>query len=163
MRLPKSRILYSSSVAATRRLADDFIKKITTSTIFSLAGPIGSGKTAFVQGLGVSLGIRQRITSPTFTLLHEYPMKKKWRGWTFYHFDLYRMKSVEDFFREGFEEIFQRPRSIIAIEWPNRVLRFLPPRRTLFFSFSTVKKKLPGQARSKTSSTVKKIVITKKL
>src|SRR3989344_8203946 len=91
MRLSDSRVFHSSSPAATRRLAAEFAKKISVSTIFSLTGPIGSGKTTFVQGLGDSLGIRPAITSPTFTLLHEYPLKKRWAGWTLYHFDLYQI------------------------------------------------------------------------
>jgi tRNA threonylcarbamoyladenosine biosynthesis protein TsaE len=86
-------------------------------TVLALSGELGAGKTTFVQGLALGLGISESIQSPTFVLMNHY------EGLT--HFDLYRLKSASDFTGLGFEEYFEGE-GICAIEWPERIESILP-------------------------------------
>ena len=74
--------------------------------VISLSGDLGAGKTVFVQGLGAALGVQQRITSPTFTLLHEYSGR-----YQILHLDVYRLDSVQEVLDLGFEELLDPGRS----------------------------------------------------
>ena len=71
-----------------------------------------------VQGLG---GSQDMVQSPTFVYLHHYPTNPP-----VFHFDLYRLRSIDDFFAMGFEEYFEKE-GITAIEWPERIASILPP------------------------------------
>lgn len=84
--------------------------------VFALSGNLGAGKTTFVQGLALGLGIEESVTSPTFVYLQIYD--------GLYHFDLYRMKSGDDFIKLGFNEYFNT--GICAIEWPEKIDAILP-------------------------------------
>jgi len=86
--------------------------------VVALSGDLGAGKTTFVQGLALGLGIKEPIQSPTFVLLNLY------KG--LYHFDLYRLKNESDFTSLGFEEYFEKD-GICVIEWPDRIAKILPP------------------------------------
>lgn len=99
---------------------------IEKTAVFALRGELGAGKTVFVKGLLKELGVKKEVLSPTFTLLKQYSLSGDWKGWTAYHFDLYRLKSAQDFLNEGFGEIFKEPKSIILIEWPERISEILP-------------------------------------
>lgn len=85
--------------------------------VVALSGDLGAGKTTFVQGLALGLGIKDPIQSPTFVLLNLY------KG--LYHFDLYRLKDEADFTSLGFEEYFHKD-GICVIEWPERIAKILP-------------------------------------
>lgn len=96
-------------------------KNLPKGSVIALHGPLGAGKTSFVQGLAAGLGIAQDIPSPTFTYLNLYEKQ----GLFLAHFDLYRMKSPSDFFAMGFEEYLEGD-GIAAIEWPERLGDSLP-------------------------------------
>ena len=96
-------------------------------SILALSGDLGAGKTTFVQGLAIGLGISEPVQSPTFVLLNIYADR-------LFHFDLYRLKTPADFTRLGFEEYFQGG-GICAIEWSERIASILPP-QTLFLHFT---------------------------
>ncbi len=83
--------------------------------VFAFIGPLGAGKTMVIKRLLHSCGITQNITSPTFTYVNEYQNKE---NQTFYHFDLYRIKSLEEFRLNGFDEYLFKPNSWVFIEWP---------------------------------------------
>lgn len=86
--------------------------------ILALSGDLGAGKTTFVQGLAIGLGLTEPVQSPTFVLLNVY------EGLA--HFDLYRLKNSSDFRSLGFDEYFGKE-MICAIEWPDRIQEILPP------------------------------------
>ncbi len=90
--------------------------------VLALSGDLGAGKTTFVQGLGLGLGINEPISSPTFVTLNIYEGAR-----SLYHFDLYRLKDAADFQRQGFDEYFEAG-GVCAIEWPERISGLLPPR-----------------------------------
>ena len=113
----------SSSPADTQRLAQALVTSISgSSAILALYGTLGTGKTCFVQGVGLALGIQDAITSPTFTLVGEYTGS---RG-ALFHFDLYRLHGADELWSLGFEEYLERG-GVVALEWAERAEDTLPP------------------------------------
>ena len=97
----------------------DFVKNLKPKSIIILNGPIGAGKTSFVQGVGEGLGIKESITSPTFALSHHY------QSGTMYliHMDLYRIESAlsaRELFLEEEEEL-EINNGILIVEWPELI------------------------------------------
>src|SRR3989344_9142715 len=66
---------------------------VKNTAVFALWGELGAGKTTFTKGVIKELGVKKAAVSPTFSLLKQYSLSGKWKGWTLYHFDLYRLKS----------------------------------------------------------------------
>jgi len=90
--------------------------------VVTLTGPLGAGKTTLVAHLLRSYGITQEITSPTFTYVNIYSTAGRK---TFYHFDLYRIGSLDEFLHAGFDEYVYQPRSVAIIEWPRVIMPLL--------------------------------------
>lgn len=96
---------------------------VTAGTVLALTGDLGSGKTSFVQGLATGLEVPDDyyITSPSYTLINEYPGR-----FTLFHVDLYRISNPIDIEDIGFYEILDE-NGIVAIEWADRIEQsFLP-------------------------------------
>jgi tRNA threonylcarbamoyladenosine biosynthesis protein TsaE len=106
------------SVTETRKLGQALGAEIHQAAIISLTGDLGSGKTAFVQGLAKGLDIPEKyyITSPTFTLINEYPGRHP-----LYHVDLYRIEHDLELAEIGLDEILQED-AVIAIEWAEKLI-----------------------------------------
>lgn len=96
------------------------LHNIAPGTVIALTGPMGSGKTAFVQGLARGLGITEPITSPSFALVHEYEAQPP-----LFHVDLYRIDSSRELSLLAIEEYFE-PAAITVIEWSERASEILP-------------------------------------
>ena len=98
--------------------------------VLALSGELGSGKTCFTGGLARGLGVSEKyqITSPTFTLINEYPARYK-----LYHFDVYRLNSYSEFEDLGYEEYFSA-KGIVVIEWAEKIVQVLPE-NTIFMQF----------------------------
>jgi len=99
--------------------------------IIALTGELGSGKTTFLQGLAKGLGIKERILSPTFIMMRQYPLVINHQPSiiSFYHIDLYRVEDEKDIEGLGLEEIWSDPENIIAIEWAEKIKKILPKKR----------------------------------
>lgn len=93
-----------------------------------LSGNLGSGKTALARGIGRGWGTAIRVTSPTFTLVNHYPRMRDDR--TLYHIDCYRLESEGDIFTAGLEDILLDDGAFM-IEWPEKILSWLPEDRLL--------------------------------
>ena len=106
----------------TRDLGCAVGRHISCPLIVALCGDLGSGKTAFVQGLAAGLEIPSEyyITSPTFTLVNEYPGRLP-----LLHIDLYRLDRVDDFEDIGLDELLY-DRAVTAIEWAEKLAEPLP-------------------------------------
>jgi tRNA threonylcarbamoyladenosine biosynthesis protein TsaE len=102
--------------AIGRRLAED----VGAGSVLALTGDLGSGKTVFVKGLVVGLGSSADVTSPTFTILHEY------RGGrvTVYHFDFFRLEDRQSVARLGLDDYFFGD-GVSVIEWADRFPEFI--------------------------------------
>lgn len=98
---------------------------LNDSKVITLTGPLGAGKTTLVKELLKQCGIVEPITSPTFTYLNQY---KNQSGQTFYHFDLYRIKSLQEFLAAGFDEYLYLPDSWVLVEWPEHIVSLLKER-----------------------------------
>lgn len=83
--------------------------------VYTFIGALGAGKTTLIKALLQQAGIKDLVTSPTFTIVNEY---KNDQGQRFFHFDLYRMKSLNEFVQGGFNEYLYVPNSWCFIEWP---------------------------------------------
>lgn len=90
--------------------------------IFALSGELGAGKTCFTGGLARGLGVGESytITSPTFTLINEYPGRCR-----FYHFDVYRLNQIGDLDDLGYDE-YVSGKGVVAIEWAEKIADALP-------------------------------------
>ena len=111
--------MFIENLEETLNLGEKLSQKLNTQSIVLLQGPIGAGKTSFVQGIAKGLSISEDITSPTFSLSHHYnsgiiPL---------IHLDLYRLEntsSAKEFFFSEQEEAIQR-QAILVIEWPELI------------------------------------------
>lgn len=112
----------SSSVEDTEAFAERLAKALFPGAVVALRGGLGAGKTAFVRGLARGLGVKGRVTSPTFTLVHEHAGSPG-----LFHLDLYRMDEggLMDL---GMEEYFCGD-GVCAVEWPENAGGLLPAER----------------------------------
>jgi tRNA threonylcarbamoyladenosine biosynthesis protein TsaE len=111
------------SVDETRKLGKTIGAMLTAGTILALTGDLGSGKTCFVQGLARGLEVPDNyyITSPSYTLINEYPGRVP-----LFHVDLYRIANPVDIEDIGLYEILDDD-GVVAIEWADRMGKDLPP------------------------------------
>lgn len=89
--------------------------QLATCAVLTFDGPLGAGKTTLIRTLLEQMDVHDPVTSPTFTYLNQYENQ---RGQTFYHFDCYRLTSLNDFLAAGFDEYLYQPNSWTLIEWP---------------------------------------------
>ncbi|NWK56617.1 tRNA (adenosine(37)-N6)-threonylcarbamoyltransferase complex ATPase subunit type 1 TsaE [Verrucomicrobiaceae bacterium N1E253] len=95
--------------------------ELSDGNVLALTGGLGAGKTHFTKGLALGLGCHQSVTSPTFTLAHEYTGGRL----PIFHFDFYRMESVEEVLRIGWDEYLDSE-GVVVIEWPNKFPDLIP-------------------------------------
>lgn len=113
--------LVSHSLAETRRLGALLGQLLVGGEVICLEGELGTGKTSLIQGIGRGQGIREPITSPTFTLVSEYPG----RVGTFYHVDLYRLDTPDEIIAAGIDGYLYED-GICVIEWAEKAKDILP-------------------------------------
>ncbi len=118
----------TKSPKETQKVGEKLAKKLSGGEVIALFGNLGSGKTVFVQGLAKGLGIKRKITSPTFVFMRSYPFSLHRKALMFYHLDLYRGESDKDFEALGLEEIFA-PDAIVVLEWAEKIKKELPKKR----------------------------------
>jgi tRNA threonylcarbamoyladenosine biosynthesis protein TsaE len=138
----------TKSAAQTKKIAKLFAEELLETKsgkgafVILFKGDLGAGKTTFIQGLVRALGIRRKITSPTFTLLRSYSIPST--GLSFprrressppfskiHHFDCYRMSGEQEIKELGFKEMIKDPKNIILIEWPERIKKVIPKEKII--------------------------------
>lgn len=119
----------SHSESETKIFAEKFAAGLHRGDVLALFGDLGYGKTTFVQGLAKGLGLEQKITSPTFTIIREYHKSVGNISMKLYHIDLYRIEEREELMSLGLEEILNGLDSIVVIEWPEKMGDLLPEKR----------------------------------
>lgn len=110
--------LKTRSVAGTLALGQTIMElMLPAPRLVILQGDLGAGKTTLVKGIAQSLGAEpDEVTSPTFTLVHEYRGKTL----TLYHLDLYRLERDEDLLQLGIEEMAAAPDALVLVEWGDK-------------------------------------------
>lgn len=102
----------TNSPAETEALGQRLAQQLQPGAVIAYTGDLGAGKTAFTRGLARGLGIAERITSPTFTIVNEYQGGRL----PLFHFDMYRLGSSEELYEIGWEDYLARG-GICAVEW----------------------------------------------
>jgi tRNA threonylcarbamoyladenosine biosynthesis protein TsaE len=126
----------TNSSDETKKLAQDFTKRLKGGEIIALFGDLGSGKTTFTQGLAKGLGVKERITSPTFVILNLHKAKK---GLELAHFDLYRLNNEADLEGIGATDYLGKKNIISVIEWAEKARKLLP-KNTIWINFEHIEK-----------------------
>ncbi len=129
----KSISIITCSAQETFIFARSIGERLAKGDILALSGELGSGKTCFTGGLARGLGVSEnyQITSPTFTLINEYPAKYK-----LYHFDVYRLNDYSDMEDLGYEEYFAGC-GVVVIEWAEKIAEIIPE-KAFFINFEYV-------------------------
>ena len=106
----------SLSPEETEKIAYDFAKTLSGGEIITLDGDLGAGKTAFVRGLALGLGISDNVSSPTFTIVNEYHSGNI----PLMHFDVYRIESSDEMYDIGWEEYISKG-AVVVVEWSKNI------------------------------------------
>jgi len=128
-----------------KRLAQGILKSrlqnptAAGAVVLALKGDLGGGKTTFLQGFADSLGVKEKILSPTFVIMKNFSAQGgPASGWkNFYHIDCYRLKDEQDILELDFKNIIKNPENIVAIEWPERIEKILP-KNTIAIEFKFI-------------------------
>lgn len=115
----------STSPHHTAQIASNFATNLKPGSVLAFYGPLGSGKTTFIQHLAKQLGIAKRVTSPTYIISKSYLIPST--NHYFHHFDLYRLGPNPQIQSLNLPETLASPDSITAIEWPESIQPLLPP------------------------------------
>ena len=100
----------------TRALGRTLAQALQGGAVVAFTGDLGAGKTAFVSGMAEGLGIEERVTSPTFTIVNEYEGGRL----PLFHFDMYRLGSADELFHIGWEDYLAR-NGVCAVELSENV------------------------------------------
>ena len=104
------------SPGETRALGGRLADALWAGAVVAFTGDLGAGKTAFVSGMARALGVEERVTSPTFTIVNEYEGGRL----PLFHFDMYRLGDADELFHIGWEDYLARG-GICAVEWSENV------------------------------------------
>ena len=110
------------SRAETEALGARLADALETGRVVAFTGDLGAGKTAFVSGMARALGVEERVTSPTFTIVNEYEGGRL----PLFHFDMYRLEGADELFHIGWEDYLARG-GVCAVEWSENVAEAIEP------------------------------------
>jgi tRNA threonylcarbamoyladenosine biosynthesis protein TsaE len=111
-----------SNISELPSAAKQLIQICEGKKIFAFSGQMGAGKTTFIKAICIALGVKDTISSPTFSLVNEY---RSATGEKIYHFDFYRIKDLSEAYDMGFEE-YLYSKGYCFIEWPEKIEELLP-------------------------------------
>jgi tRNA threonylcarbamoyladenosine biosynthesis protein TsaE len=125
----KKVIIQTQSAFETIRIGRSIGRHLRSGDVVALVGELGTGKTQFIKGLAAGAGVGRPtyISSPSFTLINEYPGRVP-----FYHLDLFRLEQEKEAEDLGLEDYFQSG-GIIAIEWADKIPSLLPKEMFLIY------------------------------
>jgi len=108
----------TNSAVETEAVGQSLARSLPPGTVLAFTGDLGAGKTTFTRGLARGLGITMPVTSPTYTIVNEYP--------GLIHFDMYRLGGADELFEIGWEDYLAQ-NAVLAVEWSENVAEALPP------------------------------------
>lgn len=129
-------ITITKSAKETQKLATRFATEIMNGGVVCLFGDLGAGKTTFSQAVAKAVGVKDKVASPTFILVRRYEIPENRFFW---HVDLYRLNTLEETKVLGLEEIMSDPDNVVLIEWPEKIVDFLPKNRWEIYLTTTDK------------------------
>ena len=109
-------LITTHSPAETEALGARLAERLQPGDVIAFRGDLGAGKTALTRGIAAGLGISDRVTSPTYTIVNEYPSGRL----PLFHFDMYRLSSADELFDIGWEDYLRR-NAVLAVEWSENV------------------------------------------
>jgi len=112
--------IISHSPQQTFEIGRSLAAELRPGAVLALAGDLGAGKTQLVKGLAAGLGIDTEPTSPTFTLIHEYP-----GSLPLFHIDLYRLESEDEVLRIGIDD-YLAGEGVTVVEWADKFAGLMP-------------------------------------
>ncbi|MBR1842606.1 MAG: tRNA (adenosine(37)-N6)-threonylcarbamoyltransferase complex ATPase subunit type 1 TsaE [Oscillospiraceae bacterium] len=112
---------FTKSEAETSALGAELASRLAPGAVIAMYGDLGAGKTAFTRGLASGLGLKSRVSSPTFTIVNEYLGRIP-----LFHFDMYRLKDADELFEIGWEDYLARG-GVCVVEWSENVEGAFPP------------------------------------
>ncbi len=118
---PQVDTIISRSPEQTFELGRDYAAQLRAGDVLALDGDLGAGKTQFIKGVAAGLGHDGAVTSPTFTLVHEYTGGRL----PLFHFDFYRLESGDEALRIGLDD-YLGANGVLAIEWAGKFPEVLP-------------------------------------
>jgi tRNA threonylcarbamoyladenosine biosynthesis protein TsaE len=128
----------SNSPAETEAIGRQLAKDVEPGSVLALKGELGSGKTLFTKALVAGMGSIAAVTSPTFTIMHEYQGGRL----PVYHFDFFRLENRESAVRLGVEDYFSSD-SVSVIEWADRFPDLVPEQaRWIFFEIKSERQRM---------------------
>ncbi len=119
----KKQTVLTTSAQETIAFAKRLAKEVVPGTVIRLEGELGSGKTTFIKGLAEGLGLKdsRKVKSPTFVLMHVYEARMP-----LYHFDCYRLDSLEELENIGFVDFVSDPDAVACVEWAEKAGDLIP-------------------------------------
>jgi len=114
----------TNSAKQTKDIAQDIAKTIKPGQVIALYGDLGAGKTTFIQGLALGLGIKQPVTSPSFVIMNQYDIPKK--KLKLCHFDFYRYQENSEQSPADILDYLNNKGYICLIEWADRIEKIIP-------------------------------------
>ncbi len=124
----RKKIIITKNAQETEKIGEEFGKTLNAGDIVFLYGDLGLGKTTFSKGVARGLGIKDRIISPTFSLIRTHQVGNG-SATQLYHIDLYRLEQEEDLLNLGLIDIFSDSKGIVLIEWPEKLGKYMPAKR----------------------------------
>jgi tRNA threonylcarbamoyladenosine biosynthesis protein TsaE len=116
--------IHVASIEALPQAAEEFVGLMDDRTIYAFNGEMGAGKTTFISALCQALGVdAEEANSPSFAIINEY--RSDTTAELIYHFDLYRLESIEEALEIGVEDYFDSG-ALCLLEWPERIEDLLP-------------------------------------
>lgn len=114
-------LIISQNPQQTSDIGRRVARELKAGDVLALAGDLGAGKTHFVKGLAEGLGVASDVTSPTFTLIHEYPGERL----PLFHIDLYRLETDDEVLNIGLDDYLNSD-GVTAIEWADKFPALMP-------------------------------------
>jgi tRNA threonylcarbamoyladenosine biosynthesis protein TsaE len=107
---------YCASTEATKKAGEEFAQLLRPGDIVLLTGQLGAGKTTFTQGVGRGLGVTERVTSPTFTMVRQHESANDLGITTLHHADVYRVESLDEVLDLALGELVEED-AVAVVEW----------------------------------------------
>lgn len=110
--------IISNSADFTKDLGKKLSRVLSRSNVIIFSGELGGGKTTFISGLAEGFGVKENLSSPSFTILNEYHIDNRLK---FIHADLYRLENIDDINNTGLDYYLYDGFSIICVEWGDKI------------------------------------------